>query len=147
MNKLNLLILLWEKLLKNKRKQLKIKEKKQIDADLKLKEIKPRETKPNEYSDYFLNELPRIRKSFESVNFYDLTYNFKDSNILLVSFIEFKGPNTIFKNIHNGNIPLEDVEKEQKQLKAELGRINQENSKNKSPEKTKTINNIKNLYT
>ena len=122
-------------------------EKKQIDADLKLKEIKPRETKPNEYSDYFLNELPRIRKSFESVNFYDLTYNFKDSNILLVSFIEFKGPNTISKNIHNGNIPLENVEIEQKQLKAELGRINQENSKNKSPEKTKTISNIKNLYT
>ena len=115
--------------MKNKQKQLKIKEKKQIDAlaDLKPKEIKPRETKPNEYSDYFLNELARIRKSFESVNFYDLTYNFKDSNILSVSFIEFKGPNTIFKNIHNGNIPLEDVEKEQKKKL-------QENPKNKSRE-------------
>ena len=113
--------------------------KKQIDADLKPKGIKPRETKPNEYSDYFLNELARIGKSFEPVNFYDLIYNIKDSNIPSVSFIEFKGPNTIFKNIHNGNIPLEDVEKEQKKLKAELGRIKQEDPKNKLLEQTKAI--------
>ena len=80
--------------------------KKQIDAlaDLKPKEIKPRETKPNEYSDYFLNALAKIRKSFELVNFYDLNYNFKDSRMPSVSFIEFKGPSTIFKNIHNGNM-------------------------------------------
>ena len=54
--------------------------KKQTDvlANLKPKEIKPRETKPNEHSDYFLNGLAKIRKSFEPVNFYDLTYNFKD---------------------------------------------------------------------
>ena len=92
--------------------------KKQIDAlaDLKPKEKKPRETKPNEYSDYFLNGLARIRKSFEPVNFYDVTYIFKDSKIPSVSFIE-KGLNTIFKNIHNRNITLEDVEKDQKNLK------------------------------
>ena len=36
--------------------------KKQIDAltYLKPKEIKPRETKPNKYSDYFLNGLAKI---------------------------------------------------------------------------------------
>ena len=92
---------------------------KQIDAlvDLKPKEIKPRVTKPNEYSDYFLNGLAKNRKSFEPVNFYDLTYNFKDSNIPSVSFIEFKGPNCIFKNINNDNITLEDVEKDKKNLK------------------------------
>ena len=44
----------------------------------KPKEIKIRGTKPNEYSDYFLSGLAKIRESFESVNFYDLTYNFKD---------------------------------------------------------------------
>ena len=54
--------------------------------DLKSKEIKPikakpGETKPSEYSDYFLNKLAIIRRSFEPVNFYDLTYNFKDSRI------------------------------------------------------------------
>ena len=108
MNKLDLLILLWEKLLKNKIKTIQNQGKKQIDvlADLKPKEIKPRKTKPNEYSDYFLNELARIRKSFEPVNFYDLIDNFKDSDVPSVSFIEFKGSNTIFKDIHDGNIPL-----------------------------------------
>ena len=98
--------------------------KKQIDtlADLKPKEIKPiktksREAKPIEYSNYFLNELAIIRGSFKPVNFYDLTYNFKDSSIPPVKFIEFKGPNTIFKDIRDGNITLEDVENEQKNLK------------------------------
>ena len=35
--------------------------KKQVEAlaNLKLKEIKPRETKPNEYDDYFLNGLAK----------------------------------------------------------------------------------------
>ena len=71
--------------------------KKQIDAlaDLKPKEIKPvktkpRETKPNEYSDYFLNELAIIQRSFEPVNFYDLTYNFKDSSIPPVKLLNLK---------------------------------------------------------
>ena len=88
MNKLNLLILLWEKLLRNKTKTIEDQEKKQIDAlaDLKPKEIKPiktkpRETKPGEYSDYFLNGLAIIRRSFEPVNFSDLTYKCKDSSI------------------------------------------------------------------
>ena len=35
--------------------------------------------KPGEYSDYFLNELAIIRRSFEPINFYDLTYKFKAS--------------------------------------------------------------------
>ena len=54
--------------------------KKQVDAlvALKTKEINPRETKSNEYSDYFLNGLVKIREYFEPVNFYDLAYNFKD---------------------------------------------------------------------
>ena len=66
MNKLNLLILFWEKLLNNKQKQLRIKEKKQIDAlvDLKPKEIKPRETKPNKYGDYFLDVLAKTRETY-----------------------------------------------------------------------------------
>ena len=29
-------------------------------ANLELKEIKPKETKPNEYGDYFLNKLAKI---------------------------------------------------------------------------------------
>ena len=117
-------------------------------ADLKPKEIKQRETKPSEYSDYFLNKLAIIRRSFEPLNFYDLTYEFKDSTIPSVKFVEFKGPNSVFKDIYDGNITLESVENEQRKLskKLELGYIKQENPRDKSEEQKKTIDNIKNLY-
>ena len=82
--------------------------KKQIDAlaDLKPKEIKPRETKPNKYGDYFIDGLAKIRESYKPIDFIDLTYNFKYSKITPVDFIKFKGPLHIFKSIHNG---LEDM--------------------------------------
>ena len=92
--------------MKNKQKQLKIKEKKfDALADLKLKEIKPRETKPkeikpNEYSDYFIYEMAKIQKSYEPVDFNNLTYYFKNSRIPSVNFIKFKGQLHIFKSIH-----------------------------------------------
>ena len=68
--------------------------KKQVDAlvALKPKEIKPRETKSNEHSDYLLNGLAKIRESFEPLNFYDVTYNFKDSRIYSVNFSKIKVP-------------------------------------------------------
>ena len=52
----------------------------------------------------------------------------------------------ILKSIYNGDITLEDVEKEQIELKKFLGRIKQGDPKYKSPEQKRTINNIKNLY-
>ena len=115
---------------------------KQIDAlaDLKPIKTKPRETKPGEYSDYFLNGLAIIRISF------DLIYKFKDSSVLPVKCIEYKGPNAIFKGIHDGNIIFENIEKEQKKLKSDLGYIKQGNPRNRSEEQKKTINNIENLY-
>ena len=51
-----------------------------------------------------------------------------------------------FKNIYNGDIALEDVQKEQKELKRDLGCINQGDPRDKSQEQKKTINNIRNLY-
>ena len=51
-----------------------------------------------------------------------------------------------FKSIHNGDIPLEDIEKEQIELKRDLGRIKQGDPRDKSKEQKKTIDNIKNLY-
>ena len=134
-------------------KTIEVQGKKQIDAladlkpkEIKSKEIKPREIKPCEYSDYFLNKLAIIRRSFEPVNFYDLTYKFKDLNIPSVKFIEYKGPNASFKDIYDGNITLESVENEQKKLKVELGYIKQGNPKDKSEVQKNTIDNIKNLY-
>ena len=70
----------------------------------------------------------------------------KGSENAPVNFIKFKGPNHIFKSIHDCNIALEDVEKEQKELKSDLSHIKQGNPKNRSHEKTKEINNIENLY-
>ena len=115
-------------------------------ADLKPKEIKPRETKPNEYGNYFLDRLAKIRESYKPVDFNDVTYNFKDLRISPVSFIKFKGPLRIFKSIHNGDIPLEDIEKEQQELKKDLGGIKQGDPRDKLEELKEIIDNIKNLY-
>ena len=52
----------------------------------------------------------------------------------------------IFKSIHNGNIPLENIEKDQIELKRDLGWIKQGDPRDKSKEQKKTIDNIKNLY-
>ena len=55
--------------------------KKQIDAlaDLKPKEIKPSGTKPNKYSDYFIDKMTKIRNSHE-IDFNNLKYTFKGQN-------------------------------------------------------------------
>ena len=122
--------------------------KKQIDAlaDLKPKEIKPRETKPNKYGDYFIDRLAKIRESYKHIDFNDIIYNFKDLRISSVSFIKFKDPLHIFKSIHNGEIPSEDIEKQQIELKRNFGRIKQGDPRDKSEEQKRTIYNIKNLY-
>ena len=52
----------------------------------------------------------------------------------------------IFRSIQNGDISLEDIEKEQIELKRDLGRIKQGDPRDKSEEQKKTIDNIKNLY-
>ena len=49
-------------------------------------------TKPNKYGDYFLNGLAKIRESCEPIDFDNLKYYFKSSNISPVSFIGFKAP-------------------------------------------------------
>ena len=75
-----------------------------------------KETKPIEYSDYFLNGLAEIQKSFGPISFNDLTFNFKDPNLAPISFIGFKSPHHTFKTIYDGDITFEDVEKDQKSL-------------------------------
>ena len=127
--------------------------KKQIDAlaDLKPKEIKPKEikpieTKPNKHGDYFIGGLAKIRESCKPIDFNDLTYNFKDLKITSVDFIKFKDPLHIFKSIHNGDTPLEDIEKEQIEFKRDLGHIKQGDPRDKSEERNNTIDIIKNLY-
>ena len=125
--------------------------KKQVNAlksleSLKPKELKPKEAKPIEYNDYFLEVLVVIQKNNQPIDFNDLTYNFKSHKHAPINFIRFKGPNHISKSIHDGDIALKDVEKEQIKFKSDIGCINQGNPKHKSPKQTQTIHNIENLY-
>ena len=128
-------------------KTIEEQEKKQVEAlaNLKLKEIKPRETKPNEYGDYFLNGLAKMRESSEPIDFNSLIYFYK-GNSAPIKFIGYRGPMHIFKSIHNGDVSLEDIEKEQIKFKKDLAHIKQGNPKNRSEEQEKTINNTINLY-
>ena len=52
----------------------------------------------------------------------------------------------IFKNVHNGDISLEDIEKQQIKFKRNLINIKQGSPKNRSKEQQKTKNNATNLY-
>ena len=121
--------------------------KKQVDAlvALKPKEIKPKEIKSDDkFSSYFINELAKIRESYKPIDFNDLTYNFKDSRITPVDFIEFKGLMHIFKSIHHGDKTLEDTEKEQEEFREKLGYVRQRNPKNRSQEQRNTMFKIEN---
>ena len=114
--------------------------KKQIHAlaDLKPKEIKPRETKPNRYSDYFLDKMAEIR-NFSKIDFNNLKYTFKDQNNPPIDFIRFKGT---LEDIHDGDIHLEDLEKDQMKFKSDLGHIRQRNQSNRSKQQNNvTFNN------
>ena len=51
-----------------------------------------------------------------------------------------------FKDIYDGDITLEDIEKEQIKFKRDLDYIKQGSPKNRSREQEKTIINIKNIY-
>ena len=78
------------------RKTIEDQGKKQIDA---LADLKPSETKPNEYGYYFLDGLAKIRESCKPIDFSHLTYNFKYLRIPPVAFINFKSPLHIFFKI------------------------------------------------
>ena len=108
--------------MKNKQKQFKIKEKKQVDT---LKTIKPKELEAiedksddnethlkhkkvfNELSSERVDEIYNITKE---IDFNNLTYHFKGSNTVPINFIDFRGPMHIYDEIKNGNISIEKVE-------------------------------------
>ena len=91
-------------------KTIKDQGEKQADA---LEALKPKETKPIEYDDYFINGLAEMRDFTKTIDFNNLTYNFTGDSAP-INFIGFKGPLDIFKSIYNGDIALEYVEKDKK---------------------------------
>ena len=104
--------------------------KKQTEAleNLRLKEITRDKTKPIEYNNYFINELAKIRKSIEPVNFDNLIYYYKGSNEP-INFSEYNGMMNTFKSIHSGDKTLEDIVQEQNKFKKEITIIKQGNPK------------------
>ena len=52
----------------------------------------------------------------------------------------------IFKSIHNDDKVIEDIEKEQIELKKDLGPIKKEHPRNRSEKQQNTTDNIENLY-
>ena len=124
---------------------------KQVDAlktleSLKQKEVKSQETKPTDYSSYFVNGLAEIRKSTKPIDpDEDLPYTFK-GNTASIRFNDFKDPMHIFKSIYNCDRTLEDVEKQQEELAANLGRINQGPPNYKSFDQLDIIETVRDHY-
>ena len=112
---------------------------------LKPKEVKPEETKPIGYDYCYIDKMAEIRNLSKQIDFNDLTYVYKGDSAP-TNFIGFKAPLHLFKSIYNDDIALEDVEKERKEFKSDIGRIKQGNPKNKSKEQSKVIDNVTNLY-
>ena len=77
-------------------------------------------------------------------DFNNLTYIFKGKTAP-TNFIGFTGPLHILKSIYSGDIALEDVENDQRKLKAELGHIMQGDPRGKSKEQFEVIKNVTNL--
>ena len=87
-----------------------------------------KQTKPNEYGNYFLNGLAKIRESSEPIDFNNLIYFYKGSTAP-TKFIGYRGPLHIFKSVHNGDKTLKDIEKEQIEFKRYLGHTKKGNPK------------------
>ena len=144
--------------MKKKQKQLKIKKKKQVDTlkSLNPKGLEAKEDKSNDnekhlkYKEVF-NELSNERADVmynisKEIDFNNLTYHFKASNIAPINFIDFTGPMHIYNEIKNGNISNEKIEKDQKQFNSKLNEITKGNPKHKSEDQLDTIKNIKDFY-
>ena len=81
-------------------------------------------SKQKEIYNRLLNKrLDEIQKISKEIDFNNLTYYFKSSNISLINFIKFKGPLSFFNQIKNSNISLGKAEEDQEILKSSLGEI------------------------
>ena len=80
------------------------------------------------------------------IDFNDLTYQFKDTNINPINFVNFNGLMYIYNNIKNGNVSVEKIEEDQKQFKSKLNEITTGNPRHESKDQLDTIQNIKNIF-
>ena len=135
------------KLLKNKQKQLKIKERKK-SKQLRKQLIRSNKDVYNESHKIF-DELSYKRMSetndlSKQIDLNNLTYYFRDKIISPINFIGFKAPLHLYRDIRDGNIKLAKAKEDQNQFKLTLNEITRGNPK-KTEGQIKTRENIKNL--
>ena len=141
-----------EKTFEKQIKTIEDQGKKQVDA-LKVLELKAIENGSNNkpvITQYFYDKILKKRmdeilKMSNKIDFDNLIYNFKGPTSS-INFGKFGGPMYIYGHMKNGDTTLQQVEKQQKDLKKELNEITLENPKHKSNNQLYIIENVKNLY-
>ena len=74
-----------------------------------------------------MDEIKGLSKQFD---FDNLTYYFKSKNNSPITFIGFKAPLHLYRNIFDGSTKLEKAEEDQKQFKSYLNKMTKGNPKN-----------------
>ena len=141
-----------EKAFEKQIKTIEDQGKKQVDA-FKVLELKAIENGSNNkpvITQYFYDKILKKRmdeilKMSNKIDFDNLIYNFKGPTSS-INFGKFRGPMYIYGHMKNGDTTLQQVEKQQKDLKKELKEITSENPKHKSNNQLYIIENVKNLY-
>ena len=127
--------------------------KKQVDAleNLKPKAIengsngnKPMITKEI-YNKILEERMDEILEMSKEIDYSNLVYNFKGPTHPRF-FAIFDSPVYTYDQLKNGNISLQQVEKQQKDFRKELNEITFGNPKHKSNNQLYIIKNVKNLY-
>ena len=109
----------------------------QVKALNTLKTIKDNKSNDNEKSSthkeifdkLFRERIAEIFNISKEIDFNNVIYYFKDSNLPPINFIGFRGPLNIYEEIKNRNISIETIEEEQKQFKSKLNEITTGNPK------------------
>ena len=89
--------------------------------------------------------MDEILKMRDKIDFNNLIDNFKIPTSS-INFGKFGGPMYIYGHMKNGDITLQQVEKQQKDFRKEFNEITSGNPKHKSHNKLCAIENVKNLY-
>ena len=118
--------------------------KKQVDA-LKVLEPKGIEKGSNNYDKIIEERMGEILEMRNKIDFNNLIYNFKGPTSS-INFGKFGGPIYIYGHMKNGDITLQQAEKQHNDFGKELNEITSGNPKHKSNSQLYIIENVKNLY-
>ena len=157
MNKLSLLILLWEKAFEKQTKTIEDQGEKQIKTihDKLIEKTKQYSDYDNDYKkellvskereifkDIYNDRLEQIERFDNDIDYNNLSYEFiKSGN--KCKFDGFEDPLQFFNNTKNGKISVKEAKNIQKEYNKKLNLLRRGN---KNQEQKETLNNINNLY-